>query len=129
MSYRLEFELAGLPRMANVASGKSHWRYAYQEAQGWKRLVCTECLIRPRPPAPLARYTLTLTRFSSVEPDFDGLVRGFKSVVDGLRQAGILADDKIRNSGVWNCSWQKCKKGEGKIRVRVDEYCEADHPV
>lgn len=117
--YELEFELDGLPKMSNIASGKSHWRYAYQEAQGWKRLVCTECLLHPKPPVALKRYTLYLTRFSSSEPDFDGLVRGFKSVVDGLKQAGIIADDKITNTGIWNCGWVKAPPKKGKIHVSV----------
>lgn len=123
MSYRLEFELPGLPRMANIASGRSHWRYAHQEAATWKQAV--KLAVGPRKPKkPLPRYRLILTRFSSVEPDFDGLTRGFKSLVDGLKMAGVIEDDKLSNSGAWDCQWDRARPREGKVRVVVEEVKE-----
>jgi Holliday junction resolvase RusA-like endonuclease len=116
--YVLEFTLVGLPRMANLGN-RSHWRHAHAEAKRWQAAV-TLATIGKRPATPLDRYRLTLTRYSSVQPDFDGLVRGFKSVVDGLRVAKVISDDKLDNSGAWDCRWVKCKKGEGKVVVRVE---------
>ena len=106
--------------MANIASGKSHWRYAHAEAQKWKQLVFF-AVGSQKPIKPLDRVKLTLTRFSSVEPDFDGLVRGFKSVVDSLRHCGVMTDDKISNTGIWDCRWVKAPKNSGSIRVIVEE--------
>jgi hypothetical protein len=119
--YRLEFELPGLPKMANPSGAKStHWRYAYEEVSRWHMAV-VGLVARRRPAKPLDRYTLELTRFSSSEPDYDGLVRGFKSIVDGLRLAGVIVDDKLSNSGPWVCDWMKAKPKEGKIKVVVIE--------
>lgn len=119
MTYSLEFTIYGLPRMSNLGS-KSHWRHAHAEAKRWQSDVVNMVGAR-KPPKPLERYKLTLTRYSAKEPDFDGIVRGFKSVVDGLQVAGVIADDKISNSGPWNVSWQKASPNVGRISVRVDE--------
>lgn len=104
--------------MANIASGKSHWRYAYKQASAWKQNV-VYAVGKNKPPEPLKHYRLELVRFSSSEPDFDGLVRGFKNAVDGLKLAGVIEDDKLSNSGAWQVRWERCKPKEGKIRVRV----------
>jgi hypothetical protein len=118
--YRLYFELEGLPAMANIKSGKSHWRHAHKEATRWQHLVWA-AVSNKRPIAPLQRVRLTLTRFSSVEPDYDGLTRGFKSIVDGLVKAGVLANDKLSNTGAWNCYWHKAPRGKGKVLIIVEE--------
>jgi Holliday junction resolvase RusA-like endonuclease len=117
--YKLILEIPGLPKMANIESGKSHWRHQHREAKRWKEAVAE--LAQPRPPKPLKRYRLRLIRFSSVEPDYDGLVKGFKHPVDGLKAAGIIADDKLSNSGAWRCHWKKAKQKEGKILIVVSE--------
>lgn len=121
MTYVIQFELPGLPKMANPSGARStHWRFADAERKRWQDYVILATCYG-RPPKPLDRVHLTLTRFSSSEPDYDGLVRGFKSVVDGLRLAGILAEDRLSNTGAWECHWVRCKRLEGKIRVRVEE--------
>lgn len=121
MPYELIFEIPGLPKMANASGARStHWRYADAERKRWQLFV-TRAIHSNRPPEPLKRAHLTLWRFSSVEPDYDGLVRGFKSVVDGLRMAGVLAEDRLSNTGAWDCRWERCKPKQGKIRVRVIE--------
>lgn len=127
MSYRLEFSLEGLPKMANIQNGKSHWRHADKERKLWQQLVAMTVGAR-KPKEPLLKAGLILTRFSSVEPDYDGLVRGFKSVVDGLTVAGVLANDKLSNTGAWDCRWEKCKPKQGSIRVVVFERGENQCP-
>ena len=122
MSYRLKLELDGLPRMANIQSGKSHWRHGHAEAKRWQQYVVAKVPYFAKPQKPLERARLTLIRFSSSEPDFDGLVRGFKSVVDGLVMAGVLANDKLSNTGQWNCHWEKAPPKKGRILVLVEEW-------
>jgi len=78
-----------------------------------------QAVIGQLPPSPLVKYRLDLTRYSSREPDFDGICSGFKAIVDGLRHARIIADDKISNSGQWGCHWFKVKKGEGHVEIEV----------
>lgn len=119
--YRLEFELLGLPGMTNVASGKSrHWREAHREANKWKAHVAL--VVRgKRPLKPLKRAKLTLTRCSSVSPDSDGLVSGFKHVIDGLVIAGVLENDRYENIEMPTYLWRKVPAGMGMIRVVVEE--------
>lgn len=125
MTYNLEFEIPGLPKMANPSGAKStHWRYIKAERDRWLGFVMS-AIGKSKPAEPLARVRLILTRFSSVEPDYDGLVRGFKDTVDGLKNAGVIANDRLRNTGQWDCRWEKCKPRQGKIRVHVREVtCE-----
>ena len=92
----------------------------HKEAKKWQTDVAL-CVGNRKPPKPLERYKLTLVRYSATEPDFDGICRGFKSVVDGLKLAGVIADDKISNSGSWNVAWVKTAPRQGRISVRVEE--------
>ncbi len=73
-----------------------------------------------RPPEPLERAKLTLTRCSSREPDTDGLVSCFKHVVDGLVEAKVLADDRPSNIGIPDYRWEKCSNKLSRIKVQVE---------
>lgn len=120
MSYRLVFEIPGLPRMSNASGRSRSWRATHNAARRWKHEVILVTRSH-RPPAPLERARLTLTRFSSVEPDADGLVIGFKPVIDGLVKAGILVNDRMSNIGMPTYRWAKALPGKGKIQVVVEE--------
>lgn len=74
-----------------------------------------------KPPQPLPRARLTLTRFSSVEPDSDGLVSSFKHVIDGLVECGVLVNDRFSNIGMPDYRWSKVKPKQGAIHVVVEE--------
>lgn len=125
MSYSLQFEINELPKMANPSGAKStHWRYAKREVDKWRRMVWA-AVGSKKPLSPLKKVKLTLTRCSSVEPDYDGLVRGFKSVIDGLRNCGVLEDDRLSNTGVWDVRWEKAPPKKGKIIVNVQEVSDA----
>lgn len=121
--YELEFKIEGLPSLANIASGKSHWRHAHREAKRWHEEVViamrlSNCI---KPKKPLKHYLLYLVRYSAVEPDYDGLVRGFKYVVDGLKYSKVIEDDKLSNSGQWICLWERVPRKQGHLRIRVQE--------
>jgi hypothetical protein len=64
---------------------------------------------------------LTLTRGSSVQPDYDGLVSGFKHVIDGLVLAKVLINDDQETIGIPEYKWVKADPKEGFIRVTVEE--------
>lgn len=119
MKYSLDFEIAGLPKLTNQLAGR-HWRAKNGEALKWfgKIMVATG---RNKPDKPLKKATLVLTRYSSMEPDTDGLCGGFKHVIDALVKSGILENDKPSNIGSPVYLWEKTKQGAGKIRVRVEE--------
>ncbi len=90
------------------------------EARKWKDLVSLAVSTRV-PAKPLEKARLTLTRYSSVEPDFDGLVSSFKHPIDGLIQAKVLENDKMSNIGVPTYAWEQVPPGKGKIRIEVRE--------
>ena len=118
-AYRLEFRLEGLPKMSNQLL-RGHWRVKHAHAMKWKLAVSLACHgFKPR--SPLASAALTLIRASSNEPDTDGLISGFKHIVDGLVECGVLANDKRSNIGVPDYRWEKCAPGKGHVRVTVTE--------
>jgi hypothetical protein len=50
-------------------------------------------------------------------------------VLDGLKNCGVLLDDKYDVIGQPTCGWEKGQKGKGHIIVRVEErsYHGQDH--
>lgn len=124
--YRLDIELLGLPRRFNEGQG-SHWTVRHREAQKWhKRLIGKMIVARASPPLePLKKASLTLIRYSSRAPDYDGLVQSFKPVVDALKKCLIIADDSMVVIGRPDYRWEKAPHREGKIRIIVEtEYNE-----
>jgi hypothetical protein len=119
-TYRVEFILPGLPKMKNLKRTMGHWAQAHREASKWKRMV-KSYLNNKRPAKPLEKAKLTLTRGSSVEPDFDGLVSGFYHVIDGLVEANILVNDKPSNIGSPTYLWEKAAQGKGFVKIIVEE--------
>lgn len=119
MSYVLEFMLPGLPKMSNQLL-RGHWRTKHGHAIKWKRKVTDACF-KFKPAQPLERATLTLTRCSSAEPDFDGLVSGFKHVIDGIVECGIIQTDKSSCIGQPKYFWEKGVRGKGFLKVKVEQ--------
>jgi len=119
MTFRLEFEIPSLPKRPNELLG-AHWRSRSNHKKKWLRLIHLVTLGK-RPVKPLEKAKLTLTRFSAVEPDEDGLSGSFKPVVDSLVDLDILIDDRRENTGVPDYRWVKCSPRKGKIQVIVEE--------
>jgi len=117
--YRLEVEIPGLPKTTN-AGGRAHWSAKVKEARHWIEMVALVTAGK-RPRSPLPKVKLTLTRYSSREPDYDGCVSTFKHVIDGLVHARIITDDKISNIGSPTYCWVEAKPNQGKVRVIVEE--------
>lgn len=114
--WTLQFELPGLPKTVNAHRSAGHWARKKHDDQ-WKE--ATRIISSKPADGPLSSFSLFLTRYSSNEPDYDGLVSSFKSIVDGLKEAGVIADDKLSNTGPWRCEWIKVPSTEGKIRVVI----------
>jgi hypothetical protein len=119
MSFKLELELPGLPRMVNPSGRPMHWAIRAKEARKWKRDVSLAVIAAGPAPIrfPLKRARLEFTRFSSVEPDFDGLVSGFKWIQDALVHCGVLENDRMSNIGQPRYHWKRVPRGRGKIRI------------
>jgi hypothetical protein len=77
--------------------------------------------VKTKPTTPLKKARVTVVRHSSVAPDYDGLVSGAKSVIDGLVECGVLEDDSLAHIGMPSFSWEKCKKGEGRLTITIEE--------
>lgn len=120
--YQLTLTLTGLPKTLN-AIGRAHWAVKVKEAKRWHNAILGEMLITKStfPKAPLKKARLVLTRYSSSEPDHDGLVSSFKHVIDGLIKNGIIENDKPSNIGQPEYHWLKAAKKAGKITVEVYE--------
>lgn len=114
----LSIELPGLPPTLN---SRMHWRVIHKRRSAWKAAVETQVSLHPwsKTKQTLERARLVCTRFSSVEPDFDNLVSGFKWVVDQLKISGVIRDDKMSVIGQPEYKWAKCPPKHGKIRVEV----------
>ncbi len=118
MNYRLFFCINALPKTPNSLLQK-HWRANNAEAKKWKRLVWQQCLSQ-MPPKILDKARVTLIRYSSSEPDFDGLVGSFKHVLDGLVEARVIATDKMSCIGAPTYSWEKVAPKNGRIEITVE---------
>jgi Holliday junction resolvase RusA-like endonuclease len=116
-AYYLEFSIPGLPKTTN-AGGRAHWAVKVKEAERWKWAVGV-AVLRKQPSAPLRKAQVTLTRHSSVEPEYDGLVSSFKAILDALTLHGVIADDQPSVIGVPKYEWKKAPPNQGRVEVCV----------
>lgn len=117
--YTFEFEIDKLPKMYNQLT-RGGWFVRMKHTKAW-HLEVHIAVSKNRPVAPLKKAKLTLTRCSSNRPDFDGLTSGFKPVIDGLIRAGVLENDDFKVIGIPDYQHERAKRGEGKIRVKIEE--------
>ena len=123
--YRLNFTLQGLPETTNAARhSNGHWSERHKKDKSWKRQVWVEALQKGRPRQPLHKASVTLIRYSASEPDFEGLVSSFKTILDGLTEAGVIANDSMSVIGQPAYYWRKAKPKQGKIEVFVEDIQE-----
>ena len=114
----IKLEIKDLPKMPNMVLRK-HWTVIKKESDKWHRLV--KLFLRHHvPKEPFKKAKLTLTRHSTREPDYDGLVGSFKWVVDGLVKAGVIIDDKYSVIGQSEYKWIKSKKIDQRIEVTIE---------
>lgn len=119
--YELYFEIKGLPPTHNDQLRYKSWRTRQGNTKKWKKLVSEAIIEKRKPTQPLTKAKLVLTRHSTTRGDYDGRVSSFKSTIDGLVEAKILAGDTEDFIGIPEYLWEKAKRGEGKISVKVIE--------
>lgn len=118
MTYRLEITIPGLPKMANQQL-RGSWRAKHGHAVLWKRKVW-KYVWHLRPETPLEKAKITITRGSSMEADFDGLVSGGKHLIDGLVEAAVIINDKPSCIGQPCYHWERAARGKGFVRILVE---------
>lgn len=119
-----EFKIHDLPKMINRTSGK-HWINKFKESVKWRGLVGAECYKAEINDLKLDSAVLTLTRHSSKAPDSDGLVSGFKVVIDALVKHGVLIDDNYKIIGMPKYIWEYAPKKQGAfVTVKIETEVE-----
>lgn len=119
MRYELTVDIPGLPETINeVLAMKLRARMSRKAY--WKEMVWGSVQGK-KPPAPIKRAQLTLTRFSSTRPDPDGLTSTFKHLIDGLVIARVLENDRFENIGFPTYLWESRPKGKGFVRIHLVE--------
>lgn len=117
MEYKLSVEIPGLPQTVNQL-GRKHWALKVKHNRIWEILVRAHA-IGNLPDKPLTKAMVTLTRYSSREPDFDGLTSSFKCILDSLVKCGVLKDDNSKAIGQPAYVWERCGPKDGSIRIEV----------
>lgn len=119
MEYKLNFMIDGLPKMTNGKRRSGHWSQLHKDALVWKKMVWAKVNQMGKPRTPLTKATVEMTRHSATCPDYEGLVSGFKYVLDGLVESGVLIDDNMNVIGAPVYKWEKAKSKGGFISVTV----------
>lgn len=117
--YNVIIDFPRLPPMGN-AWKRENYHVSRKEKAMWVGSF-KWMLLNNKPKFPLKKVRLILTRFSSSEPDYDGLVISFKHVIDALVENEVLVDDSLSVTGKWDCNWLKTSRGKGSIRVEIIE--------
>lgn len=107
--------------MMNSAGRSTNRFIVMRERATWKAAVYAAARSVRLPVRPLPVARITLVRHSSVQPDPDNLVAGFKACLDGLVTAGVLENDRWANIGMPTYDWKACRHGEGHVTIEVNE--------
>lgn len=101
---------------------RMHFRTKIKERKKWENIILFHMLNSGyRLWEPLKQAKVTLIRYSSVEPDQDNLTFSFKLILDALQRTGVLLNDNRKCLGEVIYRWEKVKRGEGAVEIRVDE--------
>lgn len=125
--YWADIEVPALPQRINQFKGKS-WHNRAKEKEQWLWWIHT-CNKGPKLKTPLNAAHLTLTRYSSQQPDYDGLVISFKTVIDCLVTLGYILNDSPKVIGYPIYNWEKWGAGEGRVRIFLQETVRPGIPI
>jgi len=76
----------------------------------------------PKTPWPKAK--ISYDYYNNREIDADNFHIGCKPWQDAIVKAGILKDDKPSNLELGHIKWHKCKRGEEKVVIEIEELLE-----
>ncbi len=115
-----------IPKMTPLLNEwqRMHWRTRKQVNEEWMWWVRDQWCALPRYEGelPLLKCTVHIERHNyGVFPDWDGLYGGLKPLIDALVKNGIIKDDNQKVITQLTAKSVKCKKGEGKTVVIIEE--------
>jgi len=120
VTYSIAFDLYELPKTQPDTFPNRFARTNYRKK--WHRWVWESVLAAGgAPAAPLERAAVTCVRHSAREPDPDNLAYSFKVVLDGLKHAGVIRDDRRAVVGAPVYIWEWTKPKYGRITIGVRE--------
>lgn len=91
----MKYTINEIPPSNNKFSGRKNvWQYR-EEKKRWSQLVNLMC--RPKPDKPIEKATVTLVYYFKTKIRHDPDNYSGKFILDGLVQAGIIADDSFKN--------------------------------
>lgn len=129
MAYMLNILIPVLPETTNAARhANGHWTARAAKDKHIKKLTWQLVMENGKPRNPLPRAKVTLIRYSSSEPDYEGLVSSFKPILDSLTESKVIKDDNCDVIGIPTYLWGKTKPGAGYIKVIVEEITDS-HPL
>ena len=121
MTWCVKIELPGLPPTPNSVMAM-HWAKKSKLTKRWRRDSYLAC--KANGPAPLGTKVIRVcyTRFSSREPDPDGLAGSFKAIQDGVvdwvSETNEGFDDRAHQlRPAW--FWEKAPRGKGRVTVVI----------
>ncbi len=121
--YMLTIEVHGdVPPATNAILG-AHWRVKHENAVKWKKIIIPP-LAPFLPEKPLEQAQISACRYSHRMVDFDGLVASLKPVIDSLKDAGVIIDDRWSVTGRWNVFQEFRPKKQGQsLVICVSAHC------
>ncbi len=128
LSHRPHTLLVRLPFLppTNEASSGNHWSARSRNGRLIRQAFAVIVPDSKRPPVPLDHAAVTCIRYSASKPDYDGLVRSFKHVIDcllsrtrGRRQ--IVIDDNMSVIGIPKYQWVKTASSKGYVEIIVED--------
>lgn len=106
----------GCPPLANATLSMPLRRRLINKRR-WRDWACYAAKAANIPP--LTCPTITYTRVSSAEPDYDGLVMSGKPLIDGLVLAGVLPDDAPKHlRPIYR--WRVCERGQQHTELAIE---------
>jgi crossover junction endodeoxyribonuclease RusA len=116
----IEFELPWLPPPEVRGNSRSHWSKKYRASKALRESGYAhglEALDKGHSPMPKASITFVFRHWRRV--DLDNFQIGMKGWVDGLVDSGILPDDNPDHLLYDGATFQKVKKNEEGVYVKL----------
>lgn len=116
MSYEISMDIASLPSLPNSLGQFNKWA-RFNQQKKWATLIARS-FIGKCPPTPLVKAYVTITRYSTREPDRDNLFASLKPVLDGLVKNAIIEDDSSEHI-ILEAKWKKGAPKHGRILLEI----------